>query len=67
MEQFKARHAKDYGSDFRPETVEKAPMVKAEVKKATAPVPVAIKPAVEYDGDMAEVVEVEESENWWDL
>jgi hypothetical protein len=41
-------------------------MVKVEEKNAPAPVSVPMAVVVEEDWDAAEVVEVEESENWWD-
>ena len=65
IEQFKKRHAKDYGLS-RASVAVKAPMVKVEEKNAPAPVSVPMAVVVEEDWDAAEVVEVEESENWWD-
>lgn len=68
MEQFKKRHPKEYGLDSGRSVAVKAPMVKVEEKNAPAPVSVSVPMAVvvEEDWDAAEVVEVEESENWWD-
>lgn len=66
MEQFKKRHPKDFGLDSGRSVAVKAPMVKVEEKNAPAPVSVPMAVVVEEDWDAAEVVEVEESENWWD-
>jgi len=44
----------------------KAPMVKEAVKAPEIKPPVAKEVVVEDDWDAAEVVEVEESSNWWD-
>lgn len=66
MEQFKKRHPKDYGLDSGGSVAVKAPMVKIAEKapeKAGYVAPVAV---VDEVWDAAEVVEVEESENWWD-
>lgn len=66
IEQFKKRHPKEYGLDSGGSVAVKAPMAKVEVKAPPAPVS-APKAAVEEDDwDAAEVVEAEESENWWD-
>lgn len=62
MEQFRARHAKDFKSDSRPEMVVKAPMAKVEVKEAVRPVSVA-PVAVVDDWDGVEV-ETEQEEYW---
>jgi len=66
MEQFKKRHPKEYGLDSGRYVAVKAPMAKVEEKNAPAPVSVPMAVVVEEDWDAAEVVEVEESENWWD-
>ncbi len=66
IEQFKKRHPKEYGLDSGGSVAVKAPMAKVVVKAAPAPVSVPKAAVVEEDWDAAEVVEVEESENWWD-
>lgn len=65
MEQFKKRHAKDYGLSGGSVAV-KAPMAKVVVKAPEIKPEVAKAAVVEEDWDAAEVVEAEESENWWD-
>ncbi len=66
MEQFKKRHPKDFGLDSRVSVAVKAPTSKIEVKAPEIKPEVAKEAVVEEDWDVAEVVEVEESENWWD-
>ena len=66
LEAFKKRHPKDYGLDSGGSVAVKAPMVKVAVKDLPAPVSVPKAVVVDEDWDAAEVVEVEESENWWD-
>ena len=66
LEAFKKRHPKEYGLDSGRYVAVKAPMAKVEEKNAPAPVSVPMAVVVEEDWDAAEVVEVEESENWWD-
>lgn len=66
LAEFKKRHPKDYGLDSGRSVAVKAPMVKVAVKDLPAPVSVPKAVVVDEDWDAAEVVEVEESENWWD-
>lgn len=66
MERFKKRHPKEYGLDSGGSVAVKAPIDKVDVKAAPAPVFVPKAAVVEDGWDEAEVVEVEESENWWD-
>ena len=66
LAEFIKRHPKDYGLDSCGSVAVKAPMPKVEVKAPLAPVSVPRAVVVEEDWDAAEVVEVEESENWWD-
>ena len=66
MEQFKKRHPKEFGLDSVGSVAVKAPMAKVVVKAPPAPVSVPTAVVVEEDWDAAEVVEAEESENWWD-
>lgn len=66
LKNFKASHPDWFQSDSRPVQAVKAPMVK-EAAKAPEIKPQAAKEAVvEEDWDAAEVVDVEEAENWWD-
>ncbi len=66
MAGFMAKHPNWFGSDFRPVQAVKAPMVKEAAKAPEIKPQVAKKAVVEEDWDAAEVVEVEEPENWWD-
>ena len=66
LAEFKKRHPKEYGLDSGGSVAVKAPMSKVEVKSPQKPVSVPTAAVVEEDWDAAEVVEVEESENWWD-
>lgn len=66
LEQFKKRHAKDFGLDSGRSVAVKAPMPKVDVKVPEIKTKVAKEVILEDDWDAAEVVEVEESENWWD-
>lgn len=66
LEEFKKRHAKDFVSDSRAFVAVKAPVAKVVVKDQPAPVSVPKAAVVEEDWDAVEVVEVEDSENWWD-
>lgn len=66
LEAFKKRHPKDYGLDSGRFVAVKATMPKVEVKAPEIKPQVAKEVVLEDDWDAAEVVEVEESENWWD-
>ncbi len=66
IEQFKKRHPKEYGLDSGGSVAVKAPMAKVAVKAPEIKPEVAKEAVVEEDWDAAEVVEAEESENWWD-
>lgn len=66
LEAFKKRHPKDYGLDSGRFVAVNAPMPKVEVKAPEIKPQVAKEVVLEDDWDAAEVVEVEESENWWD-
>lgn len=66
LAEFKKRHPKEYGLDSGRSVAVKAPMPKVEEKAPEIKPPVAKEVVVEEDWDAAEVVEVEESENWWD-
>lgn len=70
IEQFKKRHAKEYAGERQatPQTVAHSP-IHSPTKLVNAPekpVPVPKAAVVEEDWDAAEVVEAEESGNWWD-
>lgn len=66
MAEFIQRHPDWFGSDFKHVSTVKAPMVKEAVKAPEIKPQVAKEVVMEEDWDAAEVVEVEESENWWD-
>lgn len=66
LAEFKKRHPKEYGLDSGRSMAVNAPMPKVEVKATGIKPQVAKEVVLEDDWDAAEVVEVEESENWWD-
>ena len=66
LAEFKKRHPKEYGLDSGRSMAVNAPMPKVEVKATGSTPQVAKEVVLEDDWDAAEVVEVEESENWWD-
>ena len=66
LAEFIKRHPKDYGLDSCGSVAVKAPMPKVELKAPEIKPQVAKEVVLEDDWDAAEVVEVEESENWWD-
>lgn len=64
--EFKKRHPKEYRLDSGRSVSVKAHMPKVELKAPEINPQVAKEVVLEDDWDAAEVVEVEESENWWD-
>jgi len=67
LEEFKKRHPKEYGLDSGRSVAVKAPMPKVEEKAPGIKSQVAKDTVLEEDWDAAEVVEVEEKEEWWNL
>ena len=67
LSEFKKRHAKDFGIDSRGSVSVKAPMPKVEVKAPEIKPQAAKDTVLEEAWDAAEVVEVEENEEWWNL
>lgn len=67
MAGFMAKHPNWFGSDSRPLQAVKAPMAKIAVKAPEIKPHVAKEAVLEEAWDAAEVVEVEENEEWWNL
>lgn len=67
LAEFKKRHPKEYGLDSGRSVAVKAPMPKVEEKAPEIKPQVAKDTVLEEAWDAAEVVEVEENEEWWNL
>lgn len=67
LAEFKKRHPKEYGLDSGRFVAVKAQMSKVEVKDPEIKPQAAKDTVLEEAWDAAEVVEVEENEEWWNL
>ena len=65
LEQFKKRHAKDFGLDSGRSVAVKAPMVKVAVKDLPAPVSAQTAVVLEDEWEPPEFAEIDEPEEWW--
>lgn len=67
LAEFKKRHPKEYGLDSGRFVAVKAQMSKVDVKDPEIKPQAAKDTVLEEAWDAAEVVEVEENEEWWNL